>query len=297
MLEVTIDDFARSFGTTPEDIPDECRALINKIDFGYRIIEGEERDRVVLDVLKKIETDQQIIGAEERRGIWERGWEENLEEFIESNFQLKNVTPKFIRPNQPIRLCRQYIMPTNPNFENDYFSVFRLWLFRKYLKTFDPIYDFGCGSGFNLVALAQMYPDKTLHGLDFVPSSRELVNKIAEAYGWNMKGHLFDMISPDENFEIEHGGAVLTSGAIEQLGGRFEAFLEFLLKRSPSLCVNIEPTIELYDESNLVDYLAIKFHKKRGYTENYLTRLKELESQGKVKIIKVKRLYFGSLYH
>lgn len=296
MLEVKVEEFARSFGTTVEDIPDDCRGLIAKTDFRYSVIEGEERDRIILDILRKIETDQQIIGAQERQTTWDKGWDGNLKAFIESNYSLDKITPKFIRPNQPIRFNHQYIIPTNPNFELDYFSVFRLWLFRKYLKDFNPIYDFGCGTGFNLVALAQMYPEKTLYGLDFVSPSRDIVNKIGEVYGWKMKGYLFDMVSPDENFKIERGSAILTSGAIEQLASKFEAFLQFLLKRFPALCINIEPTIELYDESNLVDYLAMKFHRKRGYTENYLPRLRELETQGKIEILKVKRLFFGSLY-
>ncbi|GAI42232.1 unnamed protein product [marine sediment metagenome] len=67
------------------------------------------------------------------------------------------------------------------------------------------------------------------------------------------------------------------------------------MKSSPVLCIHVEPTIELYDESNLVDYLAIKFHKKRGYAENYLTRLRKLEAQNEIEILKVKRLFFGSL--
>jgi len=132
--------------------------------------------------------------------------------------------------------------------------------------------------------------------LDFVTSSVDLVNKIGEVYGWKMTGHFFDMLSPDEIFEIGDNSAIFTFGAIEQLASNFEAFLQFLLKRSPRLCIHVEPTIELYDESNLVDYLAIKFHKKRGYTENYLTRLRTLEAQNEIEILKVKRLFFGSLY-
>ena len=296
MYEVTLEDFARSFGTTVEDIPDDCRELIAKTDFRYKILTGEERDKVLLDVLKKIESDQQVIGAKERQGDWEKGWVENLQDFVKSGYDLSKLVPKFIRPNQAIRLNRNYIMPTNPNFELDYLSVFRLWLFRKYLKEFDSIYEFGCGTGFNLVVLAQLYPEKKLHGLDFVPSSRDMVNKIGEVYGWNMTGHLFDMLSPDENFEIGDNSAIFTIGAVEQLAGNFEAFLQFLLKRSPKLCIHIEPTIELYDENNLIDYLAMKFHTKRGYTENYLTRLRELEARNEIELLKVKRLFFGSLY-
>ena len=296
MFEVTLEDFAYSFGTTRGDIPDDCRELIDKTDFRYRILEGEERDKVILDVLRKIESDQQVIGAKERHGDWNKGWDESLYEFTNSNYDLNKLVPKFIRPNRAIRLNGNYILPSNPNFELDYLSVFRLWLFRTYLKEFDAIYEFGCGTGFNLVVLAQLYPEKELHGLDFIPSSRDLVNLIGEVYGWKMTGHHFDMLYPDEDFKIGDNSAILTIGAVEQLAGNFESFLQFLLKHQPRLCIHVEPTIELYDENNLVDYLAIKFHRKRGYSENFLTRLRELEAQNKIEIMKVKRLFFGSLY-
>ena len=295
--EVTLEDFAQSFGTTIADIPNDCRELIAKTDFRYRTLEGEERDKLLLHVLKKIESDQQIAAALERRATWEKGIAENFQDFIKSGYDLNKLAPKFIRPNQVIRLDRNYIMPSNPNFELDYFSVFRLWLFGKYLKDFESIYEFGCGTGFNLAVLAQLYPEKKLHGLDFVPSSVDLVNKLGEVYNWKMTGHLFNMFSPDENFEIGDNSAVFTIVSIEQLASNFEAFLQFLLKCAPELCIHVEPTIELYDENNLIDYLALKFHRKRGYTEKYLIRLRELEAQNKIEILKVKRLFFGSLYH
>ena len=294
--KVTLEDFARSFGTTVGDIPDDCREFIAKTDFDYKILAGEERDKVILDVLRKIETDQQVIGARERQSTWEQGWSENLQDFIDSGYNINKLVPKFIRPAQVIRLDRNYISPSNPNFELDYFSTFRLWLFLKYLKDPDSIYEFGCGSGFNLAVLAQLYPEKDLHGLDFVPSSRDIVNKLGEVHGWNMTGHIFDMTSPDENLEIAANSAIFTIGSIEQLASKFEAFLQFLLKHSPKLCIHVEPNIELYDENNLIDYLAIKFHRKRGYTENFLTRLRELEAQNEIEVLKVKRLFFGSLY-
>ena len=296
VYQVTLKDFARSFGTTVEDIPDDCRELIAKTDFRYKILIGEERDKVILDALERIESDRQVIGAPERQDVWQKGWEENLQDFIKSGYDLNKLVPKFIRPNQAMRLNRNYIVPSNPNFELDYFSVFRLWLFRKYLKDFESIYEFGCGTGFNLAILAQLYPEKKLHGLDFVPSSVELVNKLGEAYGWKMTGHLFDMLSPDDNFEMEDNSAIFTIGTVEQLASNFGAFLQFLLKRPPELCLHVEPTIELYDENNLIDYLAMKFHRKRGYTEGYLTRLRELEAQNKIEILEVKRPFFGSLY-
>lgn len=295
-LEVTLEDFANSFDTRVEELSEYCGDVIAKTDFRYRVLQEEERDMVLLDVLKTIEADQQQIGAKERKDVWEKGWAENLQAFVKSGFDLSTLVPKFIRPNQFIRLNGNYIVPSNPYFELDYFSVFRLWLFRKYLKDFKTVYEFGCGTGMNLVTLAHMYPEMDLHGLDFSLSSRNMVNKIAETHGLNITGHLFDMISPDKNFELTGNSAVFTFGAIEQLAGKFEEFLQFLLKRSPALCINLEPILEFYDENNLVDYLAIKFHTRRGYTSNWLSRLRELECQGVIEILKAQRLFFGSLY-
>ncbi|MGD2095819.1 MAG: class I SAM-dependent methyltransferase [Phycisphaerales bacterium] len=294
--ELTLEDFASSFGTTIDDIDDDCRKLIAESDFRYRIPEGKEHDNIILDVLKKIDSDQQIVGAKERSDVWEKGWAENLKEFIDSDYDLNKLVPKFIRPSQIIRLNQNYAIPADPNFELDYFSVFRLWIFKKYLKDFDAIYDFGCGTGFNLTVLGKLFPEKRLYGLDFVPSSRDLVNKLGQVCCWNLTGHTFDMRLPDENLKIADNSAILTNGAIEQLAGDFEAFLQFLLKRSPALCIHVEPTIELYDEDNLVDYLAVKFHRKRGYTQGFLPRLQQLRDQGKIEIIKIKRLFFGSLF-
>ena len=294
--EVTREDFARSFGTTVDDIPDECRQLIDRTDFTYEKLAGPKRDAVILEVLRKIESDQQVIGAKERQGVWEKGWSENLQEFVQSDCDLNSLVPKFIRPNQVVRLDGDYILPSNSNFELDFYAVFRLWLFRKYLRDFEHIYEFGCGTGFNLVVLARLFPEKEFFGLDFVPSSVELVNKIGAAHQHNIQGRLFDMIAPDETLTLGKNSAIFTIGSIEQLASRFDAFLQFLLDQSPALCIHVEPTIEFYDDNKLADYLAKKFHQKRGYTENYLTRLRELETQKKVEILKAKRLYFGSLF-
>lgn len=297
LRSVNLEDFACSFDTPVRDIPEDCLEQIGKSDFRYRILTGKERDKILLDVIKKIELDGQVVGTDERRNVWERGWAENLRGFFKSSYNLNELVPKFIRSNQVVRFNQDYIKPSNPNFELDYFSVFRFWLFKKYLADFNSIYELGCGTGFNLAALAQLYPKKKLYGLDFVPSSVALVDKLGEAYNWNITGSLFDMLHPDESFRLDANSAVFTIAAVEQLAGNFEPLLQFILRNSPGLCLHVEPAIELYDENNLVDYLAMKFHRKRGYTENFLTRLRQLEAQNRVEVLKIKRLFFGSLYH
>ena len=294
--EVALQDFADSFGTTVEDIPVVCRELIKNGNFWYSIPKGSERDDIILGVLKRIDEDKQIIGAEERKTIWENGWAESLEEFKSSNYDPKTLVPKFIRKDQIIRFKQDYIIPSSPTFELDYMNVFRLWLFDKYFKDCDPIYEFGCGTGFNLLVLSKLFPEKVLKGSDFVPSSVELVNQMGKTYNLNLTGFLFDMIIPDTSIKLEKGSGIFTFGAVEQLASKFDPFLQYILDQTPKICVHIEPTLELYDETNLVDYLALKFYRKRGYTQGFLSRLRELEAQNKIELIKVKRLYFGSLY-
>jgi len=296
MSEITIQDFAESFGCDVADFSQACINSIKEKDFSYEVIEGKKRDDLILDILKRIDSDKQIIGSEERKDIWYKGWEENLNRFNKSGCDIEALIPNFIRKNQIIRYNGNYILPKNPLFELDYITIFRTWLFQKYFHDVRTIYEFGCGTGFNLVLIESLLKNKELHGLDFVQSSVDLVNKIGLSDNRNIKGHLFDMIKPDFGFDLAEESAVFTFGAIEQLAGKFEDFLKFLLEKKPKIVIHVEPTVELYDENNLFDYLAIKFHKKRGYTENYLPRLRELDGLGKLKLIKVKRLFFGSLF-
>ncbi len=296
MKTLTLRDFADSFGTGEEDLSAACAALVENGDFRYRDITGVERDELILKVLMRIDADTQTIGAFERREAWNKGWQENLQEYINSGYDRHKLVPKFIRLGQPVRFRQSYIEPHNPGFELAFIEVFRRWFFEKYLREFSCVYEFGCGTGFNLVALAEMFPDKMLFGLDFVPSAVELVTRIGETQGIRLTGRLFDMVTPDYTLEIKSDSAVFTFGAIEQLAGRFDAFLDYLLMKKPALCAHIEPTVELYDQNNLVDHLAIKFHRKRGYTEGLLPRIQKLASRNLAELIKVKRLFFGSLY-
>jgi SAM-dependent methyltransferase len=288
--------FAELFGIDAGNVRNSTRSLIQRHDFSYREIVGDERDELILEVLKRIERDQQVIGAEERKKVWYKGWDANLQEFLSTNFALEALIPKFIRPGQPVRLKRSFVFPNNPDFELRFVEVVRSWIFEEFFAPFNNVYEFGCGTGFNLVPLAQRFPDKKLFGSDFVQSSVDLVNGIARHYKLNLSATLFDMISPNPDYRILPSSAVFTFGAIEQLASRFESFVGFLLKQKPALCLHIEPTVELYDDAHLIDFLGIKFHRKRGYTEGFLPMLQALAAEGRVEIQRVKRLYFGSLF-
>ena len=60
---------------------------------------------------------------------------------------------------------------------------------------------------------------------------------------------------------------------------------KYLLQQNITRCIHLEPTIELYDQNILFDYLAAWFHSKRGYTAGLLPYLQRKEAEGFIKII------------
>jgi hypothetical protein len=169
-----------------------------------------------------------------------------------------------------------------------------MWISSEYMRQFDNIYEFGCGSGFNIIPISKMFPSKYILGTDFSPSSVKLIKEISTTYGLNVDSSFFDMITPDFSLEIKPNSVVLTGGAIEQLAGKFHSLVDYWLQKKPELLIHIEPTIEFLDPDNLLDYLAIKFMRNRGYTQGFESYLHQLASAGKAEIIKEKRLYFGN---
>jgi SAM-dependent methyltransferase len=292
---LTPEDFAHAFDVPSARLPVECVEFARRADLRYRVLQGAERDGTIVEVLKRIDADTQKIASAERRDVWERGWREALQDYCASGYSEEALVPRFIRPNQPVRLNRQYVVPSNPSFELEFVRVLRAWMFREYFAQAAEVHEFGCGTGFNLLALSEIFPDKDLYGSDFVPASVELVKAIAKVRTLHLAARMFDMTAPDPEYPLRAGAGVFTFGSLEQLGGGFEPFLQFLLERKPSVCVHVEPTVELYEENELLDYLAARFHRKRGYTEGFLPRLRELAERGVLELVKVRRFNFGSL--
>ena len=230
----TCNAFASLFGVSPDDFTEDERRIIEETDFCYRKLESVERDTTLLFVLKRIESGDYRPSGKARHNDWEKGWEDNLAKFVQSNFDLRELVPRYVRPDQPVRLNQDYVMPRDPRFELNFYTVFRHWLFRTYLPEGDAVYEFGCGTGYNLAILAALFPEKKLYGLDWAGSSVELVNKLGQAHGFKMTGLRFDMFSPDMSLETTPGSVFLTMNSIEQLGSEHEKLIRFFLDRRPT---------------------------------------------------------------
>ena len=294
--DLSIIDFAELFGATEEEITRFCGDQIANLDFRHRNIEGKEKEQLILKVLKHIDSENRTVAGHERLPAWEKGWSENLQEFVESRYDIDKLFPKYFKKNVPVRLNRNYVMPIHEDFVLNVTKLFRSWLYQKYFQEAENIYEFGCGSAHHLAYLAILFPDKKLHGFDWAETSRQIIRLLAQHYGWSIQGGCFDFFHPDETLNIRPNSAVFTFGALEQVGKNHEYFLEFLLRKSPELCVNVEGLSELYEQDYLLDYLALKYHKRRNYLDGFLTRLRELEEEEKIEIIKVHHQQFGNLF-
>lgn len=294
---LTVKDLSKLLGINSSLIDPTTLHLFNKYNFNYFKSSTQEKESVFLNVIKKVYSNSLSKSGKYRKDEWEKGWQENLENFRKSNYDLNELVPKYIRPNQTLRLFYQYVQPEDPRFELHWYNVFRNWIFSAYLKDVKNIYEFGCGSGYNLSILANLFPRKKIVGLDWVESSKNIVNNMANSHNLNVKGYVFNMFEPDYKLKIEEDSAVITLGGLEQLGKNYKKFSQYILKNSPQICIHMEPFYEIYNSDILFDHLAIEYIKKRNYLYGYIDHLKKLESQQKIKIIKLQRVQLGSLFH
>ncbi len=296
MPSLQVSDFAALLGTSIDDFNTQTKEFISKTDFRYNYLDKNSRDKTILNVLKQIDCEYKDTNKKDKER-WEKGWSENLTAFIDSGYDLLELIPKYVKPNQILRLYKDYVIPCDPNMEINFFTVLRYWLFKKYMAEFNTIYEFGCGPGYNLTLMSGMFPDKKIYGLDWSESSIDIINILYNKFGMNIHGMIFDLFEPDYSVGLEENSVVLTIGSLEQVGIHHQKFINYLIDEKPKLCVHIEPIYELYDETNLIDNLAMRFHKKRNYLSGFLPFLRYLDKQDKIDILKINRMQFGSIFH
>ena len=71
MKNIEIENFAKSFGVNVSDLSQVTLNEIGKHNFNYKQITGEALEKLILQILKKIESDNQIIGDKKRTAAWD----------------------------------------------------------------------------------------------------------------------------------------------------------------------------------------------------------------------------------
>ena len=249
------------------------------------------RDEVILGVLKKIAGGFRQPGSKD---VWDTGWGEILDAIQKDGF-----TPEALKP--------QYFGNDNMHRSNgDWHVMDHAWQMDQSIRKSaiselvgGNIVELGCGTGINQLLIAEMYPDAELVAADWAKASQEIISSISTYIGRHIKPVNFNMASLEgwDDLGIGETTAVLTIHALEQLGSDWGLLLTALRAAKPRICVHVEPILELYDETDLFDYLAAEYHRARDYLSGWLPAIRELERQGKAEIIRLERNKFGNRYH
>ena len=246
----------------------------------YKLLTKKENEQVIIEILDTLLDKSIPFSGAHRLKQWEKGWAENTP---------NNLKPKYFGKYKVNRLNGKFVWGLSKDYEVKMLYKLVDALAIKYLRGLSNIYEFGCGTGHNLLRLQAVSPRAILHGFDWAKSSNALVKSM----GFHSEN--FDYFNPPAiNLRRESG--VITVASLEQTGTKYKKFVKYLLKQKPSVVVHIEPMPEYLDPTKLNDYLSIKYMEKRKYLSGYPTYLKELEKQGKIEILESRRSGIGSKF-
>ncbi len=286
-------DIARLF---KDNLSDYVKKKISEYKLVYSPLEKEEEEQVIIKIIDTLLDPFLVYSGPHRLKQWEKGWGQNLAELNEKK-TTEATFPRYHGKYEVNRLNQKFVKGLSPNYERNMLYVVLDYVFDKYLREAKNIYEFGCGTGHNLIKTRKVNPFASLFGLDWAKSSQKIIKQMADSgLVKNIKGYNFDFFKPDGKIKLADNSAIYTVAALEQVGLKYKSFVSYLLKNKPDICVHIEPVAELLDESKLIDNLSIKYFQKRNYLNGYLNYLKGLEKEGKIKIMEAKRTYIGSLY-
>ena len=289
-------EFCGWFGCGAEDLGTRALATLKTGDFRWRPAKKAELQEHLKEYLPKLKGTWIERDREKNRQVWSNGWRESLAEIKAKGVNPETCRPKYFRGSPFLRLQGDLVVTPNPFLENDLLNAAREYLFWRYLSEVPVICELGCGSGQNLLLLAEMFPEKQIIGLDWVEPCVEIAMEIGKKHP-NVSGALFDMTEPDSKLKLPPGVGIVSIHALEQIGERHAALLDWIFNQKPSVVVQHEPVVEFYDPANLLDFLATWFSEKRSYLKGYLPALQALVEKKKIEILQAFRPKVGGVYH
>lgn len=227
---------------------------------------------------------------------WNVGWSETLADFREDP-NASSLVPKFVRKGLPIRYKGRWIMPLSDSFETDFVHILRAFLVDKYLVGLDTLVEFGAGTGHNLVHMNQLGISRVV-GFDWSEPSVQLMSEIALKMAIPLESYKLDMFDPVLPNGLNFGEhfSILTVGAMEQLGTKWQPFLELLMNSGAKVVMHLETNYEDLDPTMPFEAYPREYIRKRNWLQGYFQHLKILDANRQISNYNVTRT-FGSFFH
>lgn len=267
--------------STPLDAP-RTAALTREIE--ATIAEGRHR----------------VVGSEAGQEVWERGWREVAERLREApSIDIEALKPQYFHLGVPFRLLGEYAHPDTDYFEYYAGIAVRRHLIEHFLSGSTQLLELGCGTGINLLLAAELFPAAQLAGGDWTSAVGEILTLLSRGRSRAISAVLYNMLddSGRDDLPVNSETDVLTVHALEQLGGKASAIIDFLCEKRPRRVLHIEPILDFYAPDNPFDQIARRYHLARGYLEGLAPTLRQFADSGKIKLLGERRVQLGNTYH
>jgi SAM-dependent methyltransferase len=274
----------------------DIKSRIDAYSLDCKFLNSEQEDDLLSIINKEIDAGSFSRSGPHRISAWEGGWGENLFEYSVTRNQ-EFLIPKYFGKSSVHRINRHFVISNDREFELKLLRIIQLRVFSKYLRDAGAIYEFGCGTGHNLLYFNTLYPGRRLIGLDWSQTSQKIIESVRTDQDLkNLEGFRFDFFNPDLNLKLSPKSPVLTVASLEQSGQNFEAFLDYLISQGSRRIVHIEPFHEVLDSNHKLDVQSISYMKARNYISGYIASIKALEVKKRARILELARSFVGSKY-
>jgi len=148
MPRIELDELSKLWNFTPSE---QFVNSFKSLNLDFKALSQPERDEAILKVLKALNSELVTVGAH-RAGDWEKGWGENFENYKQSK-NLNDVIPKYFNKIPMVRWKQEWVQPISPTLEYDLLGLILEYITDTYLLDKKTIYEFGCGTGHNLLRI------------------------------------------------------------------------------------------------------------------------------------------------
>lgn len=234
------------------------------------------------------------VSGPERETSWSDSWAAVRDSFAKSEYELAVLDPPYVSASPIVRWMGRYARASTGGFEMEVYKYIRETVFRKLMLDASTVHDIGSGSCFNSAAYCRLNSAVDVVAYDWAPASQDIANMLHEQHGMRVRGERLNLY--DSKFTLGSNDIVMTTCALEQLGHKWESFLDNALREKPKRVVHIEPILEKYSD-NIFDGIARAYHVRRNYLNGYYSELIRLQNAGQIDLICDHRTGIGSRFH